>query len=106
MLIYRQQTNTHKQKENKMTNANTTTANTTTATRGRPSTVATSKQRAAHLQSIVEGNAPSRFIVMQLADAGLVQFEPVQTGTRGRPKHTTVLTGKARSLLALAKRWK
>jgi hypothetical protein len=73
--------------------------------RGRPATLETGKQRAAVLATIGTENEPSRFIKMQLAEAGLIAFEPVQTGSRGRPALQAVVTGKGRSLLNLSKRW-
>jgi hypothetical protein len=80
--------------------------NIATRGRGRPAEVETSKQKAALLQRIGTDNAPSRYITMQLADAGLVAFETVQSGKRGRPQQNAVVSGKGRSLLALAARWK
>lgn len=81
-------------------------ANTETRGRGRPATLATAKQRAAALRAIGTEDAPSRHIQQQLAEMGLVEFEPVRTGARGRPQLNTVVTGRGRSLLALARRWK
>ena len=78
---------------------------TQTRGRGRPSKTETGKQRAALLKTIGTENAPSRFILMQLAEAGLVQFEAEKTGTRGRPRHVATLTGKGRNLVALSARW-
>ena len=47
------------------------------------------------LRAIAAGrdeNIPSRFLLKRMEDRGLVAFETVQTGGRGRPAHTPVLT--------------
>jgi len=54
----------------------------------------TAKLQAA-LRAIAAGNSeatPSRFLLKRMEDRGLVAFESVQTGGRGRPAHTPVLT--------------
>jgi len=43
---------------------------------------------------------PSRFIQMRLADAGLIAFEDVKTGGRGRPRKVAALTDEG--IVALA----
>jgi len=88
-----------------MTNATNTTANATRG-RGRPAKFENKKQIAAELKKIGTENAPSRYLTMQLVDAGYVEKQPVNTGKKGRPAHNYVVAGKGRSLMALAQRWK
>ena len=52
-------------------------------------------------------NAPiSRQLTLNLVDMGYVQPVDVKGEGRGRPKKAYTLTGKAKSYLALSKRWK
>lgn len=90
-----------------MTNATNTKANATeTRGRGRPAAFENKKQIAAALRAIGTENAPSRYLTMQLVEAGYVEVQPVSNGRRGRPAHEYTVAGKGRSLLALAARWK
>ena len=51
-----------------------------------------------------EGYAePSRYHKMQMAEQGLVQFEIIQTGTRGRPQHKAKLTSRGQAYVNFAK---
>ena len=43
---------------------------------------------------------PSRYVQMRLADAGLVQFDTVKTGGRGRPRKVAELTQEGVARLA------
>jgi hypothetical protein len=43
---------------------------------------------------------PSRYIQMRLADAGLVQFNTVKTGGRGRPRRVAELSQEGVATLA------
>lgn len=72
--------------------------------RGRPALL-NNKRAVADLLINGDVNNLSHFLKHKLADAGFVAFEPVKTGTRGRPAFNTVLTGKARGLIALARNW-
>lgn len=47
----------------------------------------------------------SRFLALKLVDMGYVAIRASQTGFRGRPSHTYVVTGKGRQLVALARQW-
>jgi hypothetical protein len=46
---------------------------------------------------------PSRFIQMQMAERGLIQFDTVQTGTRGRPALKARVTRLGQSYINFAK---
>lgn len=46
---------------------------------------------------------PSRFIQMQMAECGFIEFDTVQTGTRGRPAHAARLTRLGHSYVNFAK---
>lgn len=48
----------------------------------------------------------SRFLKLQLVEAGFLQVTPVKSGNRGRPAFAFDLTGKAKGLLALSRNWK
>lgn len=78
----------------------------TKATRGRPAAFANKEARLAALVAIRnndESGMPSRFLTLQLVDAGLVvvgNAEP--TGKRGRPAAVYSLTGKAKSIVTNA----
>lgn len=45
-------------------------------------------------------NMPSRFLLKRMEERELIAFEPVQTGTRGRPAHRPVLTQTGLAALA------
>ena len=67
------------------------------AKRGRKSIFEKRDALVAALRAIRNGDSeadamPSYFIQRQLAERGLVQFTPVQTGRRGRPAHDVSLT--------------
>lgn len=76
------------------------------ATRGRPAIAATQAQKAKLLIAIRDGdvmNIPSRPVVMQLVEQGLLNAVAMPSnGRRGRPVHGYEVTGKGRSLLARA----
>ena len=72
-------------------------------TKGRPATFATKKAVVAALADV---NTLSRFLKLQLVEAGYLAVQKVEKETRGRPAHNYVLTGKAKGLLNLAKNWK
>ena len=71
--------------------------------KGRPATFATKKAVVAALKEV---DAQSRFLKLQLVEAGYLAIEPVRKEGRGRPAHNFVLTGKAKGLMNLAKNWK
>ena len=72
-------------------------------TKGRPATFATKK---AVVAALAEVNTLSRFLKLQLVEAGYLAVQPIKSEGRGRPAHDYVLTGKAKGLLNLAKNWK
>lgn len=77
----------------------------TVKTRGRPSTVANSRQIASIVAQVAEGQSVSRYIALKLVDAGYLQIETVNHQGRGRPQHRYVVAGRGRSLMNLAKNW-
>ena len=47
-----------------------------------------------------EGYAhPSRYHLHQMADAGLLRFEDVKTGGRGRPRQVALVTSRGQALI-------
>ena len=72
-------------------------------TKGRPSAFATNKKVALALGDL---DNVSRYLTLQLVEKGLVEVQEVKNGTKGRPTHNYVLTGKGRGLVALSKKWK
>ena len=72
-------------------------------TKGRPAAFATNKKVAAALADL---DNVSRYLALQLVEKGLVEVQEVKNGTKGRPAHNYVLTGKGRGLVALSKKWK
>ena len=46
---------------------------------------------------------PSRFIQMQLAERGMIEFDTIQTGTRGRPALKARVTRLGQSYINFAK---
>lgn len=67
---------------------------------------ATFKTKPAIAAALNDAENLSRFLALQLVNQGYLKAEAVPTGKRGRKPIEYVLTGKARSLLALAKTWK
>ena len=75
----------------------------TISTKGRPATFATKKAVVAALNDV---DNLSRFLKLQLVEAGYLSVQVVRKDGRGRPAHNFVLTGKAKGLMNLAKNWK
>lgn len=86
-------------------NTQTNTVETTETRRGRKSIFEKREALVKALRAIQNGETedrkmPSYFIQRQLADRGLVEFIPVQTGKRGRPAYNPTLTNKGIAELA------
>lgn len=80
--------------------------NTVTVKRGRKEIFEKRDLLVKALRSIQSGETetrklPSRFLQKRLEAAGLVEFTPVHTGTRGRPAMTVSLTPQGARKLAV-----
>lgn len=52
----------------------------------------------------IEGNTlPSRFLQKQMEERGLIAFDTVKSGGRGRPQHVAKVTPKGQAYINFAK---
>lgn len=65
----------------------------------------TFRKSTAIIEALNNVESVSRFLALQLVEAGYLKIDVIHSERRGRPQHRYVLTGKARGYLALSRNW-